>query len=132
MIAAGARAIAAADELAELQSREMGQPWSVSRPITEAVLYLLAASAVEALEYPFEKTLADSGEALDKTVQLRQPFGVAALITPWNFPLAVALSPLASLLATGHTVVWKPSERSPLSWVPLSRESTPRRWGGGG
>jgi succinate-semialdehyde dehydrogenase/glutarate-semialdehyde dehydrogenase len=115
LTAAGERALTVVDRLAELQSREMGQPWSVSRPITEAVLYCFAAAAAEALEYPFEKTLADSGEALGKTIQLRQPFGVAALITPWNFPLAVALSPLANLLATGHTVVWKPSERSPLS-----------------
>jgi succinate-semialdehyde dehydrogenase/glutarate-semialdehyde dehydrogenase len=46
---------------------------------------------------------------------LRVPFGVAALIVPWNFPLSIAADSLPALLVTGNTVVLKPSELAPLA-----------------
>jgi succinate-semialdehyde dehydrogenase/glutarate-semialdehyde dehydrogenase len=111
-----ARALAAVDELAELQCREMGQPWAVARPLAEQSLLGLHEALESACAYPFVSKL-DSGDAT--TEVLRLPRGVGALISPWNFPLPVALGGLGSLLAGGNTVVWKPSELSPLSAVRL-------------
>lgn len=112
---AAARAIAAADELAELQCREMGQPWAVCRPLTEQVLGAIAAAGQAALDYPFVTIISGDSNTLDFTEVRRVPFGVGGLITPWNFPIPVAIEGLSVLLAAGNTVVWKPSERAPFS-----------------
>jgi acyl-CoA reductase-like NAD-dependent aldehyde dehydrogenase len=116
--AAVASATPAADELAELQCREMGQPWSIARPLVDAVLGGLSAAMEAARAYPFATRLVGDDKA--GTDVLRLPRGVGGLITPWNFPLPVAMGGLAGLLAGGNTVVWKPSELSPLSAVRLA------------
>jgi aldehyde dehydrogenase (NAD+) len=46
---------------------------------------------------------------------LREPFGVALVIAPWNYPVQLALAPLIAAVAAGNTVVLKPSEMSPAS-----------------
>ena len=51
---------------------------------------------------------------------LREPLGVVALITPWNFPLAIPLWKAAPALAFGNTVVLKPSEQSPVMALLLA------------
>jgi aldehyde dehydrogenase (NAD+) len=51
----------------------------------------------------------------------REPLGVIAAITPWNFPVAVPVWKLAPALAYGNTVVWKPSELVPLTSIQLHR-----------
>jgi acyl-CoA reductase-like NAD-dependent aldehyde dehydrogenase len=43
---------------------------------------------------------------------VRQPYGVALIITPWNFPLILSIAPIAAALVTGNTVIFKPSEYS--------------------
>lgn len=53
------------------------------------------------------------------TMQFREPKGVIAAITPWNFPLTNAAIKIAPVLATGNTIVFKPSELSPLSALML-------------
>ena len=55
------------------------------------------------------------------TLQIREPMGVIAAITPWNFPLTNAVIKLAPILACGNTVVLKPSEVSPLSALMLAK-----------
>jgi succinate-semialdehyde dehydrogenase/glutarate-semialdehyde dehydrogenase len=50
---------------------------------------------------------------------LRQPLGVVALITPWNFPLVEASYKIAPALAAGNTVILKPAEQTPLSALRL-------------
>lgn len=50
---------------------------------------------------------------------LHEPIGVCALITPWNYPLLMAAGKLAPALAAGNSVVFKPSELTPLSAVAL-------------
>jgi aldehyde dehydrogenase (NAD+) len=55
----------------------------------------------------------------------KEPLGVCALIVPWNFPLLMAMWKIAPALATGNTVVIKPSEHTPLSlvrWFELVHE----------
>ena len=51
----------------------------------------------------------------------REPIGVCALITPWNFPFMIAAWKLAPALATGNTVILKPAEQTPLSALWLGR-----------
>ena len=56
-----------------------------------------------------------------KIVVLKQPIGVVAAITPWNFPIAMITRKIAPALAAGCTVVVKPSEETPLSALALAR-----------
>ncbi|HEX5782560.1 MAG TPA: aldehyde dehydrogenase family protein [Solirubrobacteraceae bacterium] len=51
----------------------------------------------------------------------REPLGVVALITPWNFPLTIASWKLAPALAAGNTVVLKPAELTPLTAIEFER-----------
>src|SRR5918999_114725 len=51
----------------------------------------------------------------------REPLGVVGLITPWNFPIAIASWKLGPALAAGNTVVLKPAELTPLTAVELER-----------
>lgn len=56
----------------------------------------------------------------NKRIQvIRQPIGVVAAITPWNFPLSMAARKLGPALATGCTVILRPSREAPLSSVAL-------------
>src|SRR5262249_5472894 len=52
---------------------------------------------------------------------VKEPYGVAGLIVPWNYPLLLLLWKLAPALAAGNTVVCKPSELTPLSTLRLMR-----------
>lgn len=105
------------DELAELECREMGKPVDVGRGFIAAGVAGLRASAQEAANYAFDSSSDDPDGG--RTQILRHPVGVAAVITPWNFPVTMVLAALGPLLASGNTVVIKPSERSPLSTVKL-------------
>ena len=55
------------------------------------------------------------------TMTFREPLGVVALITPWNFPLTIASWKLAPALAAGNTVVLKPAELTPLTALEFER-----------
>lgn len=57
---------------------------------------------------------------------LNEPYGVCALIIPWNFPLLLACWKLACALATGNTVLLKPSEYTPLSLIYFLEKVTER------
>lgn len=105
------------DELAELECCEMGKPVGIGRNFIAAGVAGLKASAQEALSYAFETSTNDPDGG--RTRVIRQPVGVAAVVTPWNFPVTMVLAALGPLLAAGNTVVVKPSERSPLSTVRL-------------
>lgn len=105
------------DELAELECREMGKPVGIGRSFIAAGVGGLKASAQEALTYAFDASTDDPDGG--RTRVIRQPVGVAAVVTPWNFPVTMVLGALGPLLAAGNTVVIKPSERSPLSTVRL-------------
>lgn len=59
--------------------------------------------------------------ANDVGVEHRKPYGPTALIVPWNYPVAIALRTLPAILIAGNTVVWKPSEKTPLSAFLLTR-----------
>jgi len=105
--------IANAEDLARLMTAENGKPLSESRG---EVAY--AASFVE---WFAEEAKRINGETLPqfdnnrRLLVLRQPIGVCAAITPWNFPLAMMTRKLGPALAAGCTVILKPAELTPLT-----------------
>lgn len=100
------------EELAELQTRENGKPLADSRGGVEAGIATIEQYA-ELGPLHRGRSLAGSHDAVD--VMIHEPRGVAALLAPWNDPVAIALGQLAACLVTGNTVVLKPSEKAPLS-----------------
>ncbi|MEK9967698.1 MAG: aldehyde dehydrogenase family protein [Ferrovibrio sp.] len=96
-------------ELARTMTQEMGAPitFATERQATVALFHF--EEVVRVLErYDFE-------EPMGVGVVRREPIGVCGLITPWNWPLNQVASKVAPALATGCTVVLKPSEVAPLS-----------------
>lgn len=99
----------AAEELADLVVREVG------KPLTEARAEV--ARSVAILRYYAQQVFDPTGAVHAPSVQgmlftSRRPLGVAGLITPWNFPLAIPLWKAAPALAFGNTVVLKPAPES--------------------
>ena len=116
------RAVAArvrehAEELAQLESRNVGKPISDARGEVGMVadVFDYYAGAPERL---LGDTIPVEG-GIDFT--FREPLGVVGLITPWNFPVAIASWKLGPALAAGNTVVLKPAELTPLTAVELER-----------
>jgi aldehyde dehydrogenase (NAD+) len=96
-------------EVARTMTLEMGAPitFATERQATVALFHLEEAARVLA-QYRFE-------ERMGNGIVRREPIGVCGLITPWNWPLNQVASKVAPALATGCTVVLKPSEIAPLS-----------------
>jgi len=105
------------EELALLEARNAGKPIGDARGeigmVVDTFRYYAAAP---------ERALGDTipvpgGVAMT----FREPLGVVALITPWNFPLTIASWKLAPALAAGNTVVLKPAELTPLTALEFER-----------
>jgi betaine-aldehyde dehydrogenase len=100
------------EELALIETRDVGKPLADSRGelgmIVDVVRYY--AGAVHALA---GQTIPVEAEGVALT--FREPIGVVALITPWNFPLNIANWKVAPALAAGNAVVLKPASLTPLS-----------------
>ena len=101
-------------ELARMMTLEMGAPitFATQRQATVALFHFEEAARVLA-NYSFE-------ERMGNGIIRREPIGVCGLITPWNWPLNQVASKTAPALATGCTVVLKPSEIAPLSAMLLA------------
>jgi acyl-CoA reductase-like NAD-dependent aldehyde dehydrogenase len=105
-----------ADELAALESGNVG------KPIKEAVA-LDIPSAAGTLDYYAGWANKSYGQTIPHSMMpvlnytVREPVGVVAAIVPWNFPLVIALWKVAPALATGNTVIVKPSTQTPLSML---------------
>ena len=99
-----------ADELALLETRDMGMAIGDSRWCVgnAAAVLRYYAGAVDKL---FGSTIPVDRDGIVLT--FREPIGVAALITPWNFPLNIANWKTAPAIAAGNTVVLKPASLSP-------------------
>jgi aldehyde dehydrogenase (NAD+) len=98
-----------ADELAAAITEEMGAPAALARDVHVPSGTHHLAIAIEVLR-GFAFT-----EQRGETLIAREPIGVAGLITPWNWPLNQIMCKVAPALATGCTVVLKPSEAAPFS-----------------
>jgi alpha-ketoglutaric semialdehyde dehydrogenase len=112
----GAELIARKEEIGRVLSREEGKP--LAEGIGEV------ARAGQFFQYHGAQTLMQMGETIDSVrpgidVEVRrEALGVIGIITPWNFPVAVAAWKIAPALAFGNAVVLKPSELVPASaWI---------------
>ena len=106
------------EELACLLTLEQGKPIKESR---NEIAY--GASFVEWFAEEAKRTYGDIIPAADhrkRMLVLKQPVGVVAAITPWNFPNAMITRKVAPALAAGCTVVLKPASKTPLSALALA------------
>ena len=114
-----AAAIAARhEELAQLVTREVGKPIGEARGEVGRCVMILRYYAGEAVRGIGDVIPAQVAGALQ--FSSHQPLGVVALITPWNFPVAIPMWKAAPALAFGNTVVLKPSEMSSQSAAVLA------------
>ncbi|MEK7318293.1 MAG: NAD-dependent succinate-semialdehyde dehydrogenase [Pseudomonadota bacterium] len=110
--------LANTDDLAYLMTREQGKPLSEAKGEI--------AYAASFIEWFAEEAKRVDGEVLatpaadKRLVTLRQPVGVCAAITPWNFPAAMITRKVAPALAAGCAIVIKPAELTPLSAFALA------------
>ena len=106
------------DDLAQLITAEGGKPLAEARG---EVIY--GASFVEWFAEEGKRTYGEtipSPTADKRLVVIKQPIGVCAAITPWNFPLAMITRKVAPALAAGCPVVVKPAEATPLTALALA------------
>jgi succinate-semialdehyde dehydrogenase/glutarate-semialdehyde dehydrogenase len=107
-----------AEDLAQLMTLEQGKPITESRG---EITY--GASFVEWFAEQAKRISGDllaSPNKANRMLVMRQPIGVCAAITPWNFPNAMITRKVAPALAAGCTVVLKPAEQTPLSALALA------------
>ncbi|MBY5545175.1 NAD-dependent succinate-semialdehyde dehydrogenase [Rhizobium leguminosarum] len=106
-----------ADDLAALLTAEQGKPLSEARG---EILY--AASFIQWFAEEAKRVYGDiiPAPTTDKRILVfKQPIGVCAAITPWNFPAAMITRKAAPALAAGCTMVVKPAEQTPLTALAL-------------
>ena len=110
--------MANADDLAAIMVTEQGKPLAEAKG---EVAY--GASFVEWFAEEAKRVYGDSIPTVwgDKRLfALKEPIGVCAAITPWNFPIAMITRKIAPALAAGCTVVAKPAEQTPLSALAIA------------
>lgn len=106
------------EDLAKILSAEQGKPLAEARG---EIKY--GASYIEWFAEEARRVYGDviPGHDTDKRIMvIRQPVGVVAIITPWNFPNAMIARKMAAALAAGCTVVIKPAEATPLSALAMA------------
>jgi aldehyde dehydrogenase (NAD+) len=101
---------ARADEFASTMTTEMGTPITFASRVQVPNPVGIARGVAEAVE---AGCLAES--EIGNSLVLREPIGVVAAITPWNFPLQQMVAKVVPALAAGNAVVLKPSELAPLT-----------------
>ena len=106
------------ESLAELMTREQGKPLAEARGEIAYAAGFIDWAAEEGKRL-YGETIPASAEN-KRLLVLRQPVGVTACITPWNFPAAMITRKLGPALAAGCTMVVKPAEQTPLSAIALA------------
>ncbi|MGW3511369.1 aldehyde dehydrogenase family protein [Streptomyces sp. NPDC000994] len=102
------------EEIAQVVTAELGAPIRIARSVHAQLPITVTAKTADLLSaYSFEERIGNS-------LIVRQPVGVVAAITPWNFPLHQVTSKVIPALAAGASVVLKPSELAPLSALLLA------------
>jgi betaine-aldehyde dehydrogenase/aminobutyraldehyde dehydrogenase len=107
-----------AGELAAIESANVGKPHSLAAeelPICSDELRFFAGAA-RTMQAPAAAEYAEGYTSLVR----REPIGIVGQITPWNYPLMMAIWKIAPALAGGNVVVLKPSEITPLSTLRLA------------
>lgn len=106
------------DDLAVLMTAEQGKPLAEARGEIQYAASFIEWFAEEAKRAYGE--IIPSPQADRRLMVLRQPVGVCAAITPWNFPAAMITRKAAPAMAAGCTIIIKPAEQTPLSALALA------------
>lgn len=109
--------IANREELALLDTLDMGKPISASLSVDVNS----AANSLRWFGEAIDKVYDEIAPTADNTLAMitREPIGVVGAIVPWNYPILMACWKIAPALASGNSVVLKPSEKSPLTALRL-------------
>jgi succinate-semialdehyde dehydrogenase / glutarate-semialdehyde dehydrogenase len=113
--------LASQEDLAQLMTCEQGKPLAEAR---SEVVY--GAAFVEWFAEEAKRTYGDAipqSQADRRLLVIKQPIGVCAAITPWNFPIAMITRKVAPALAAGCVVVLKPAEQTPFCALALAELS---------
>lgn len=105
------------EEIAYLMSLEMGKSLTDSRAEVTYAAEFFRWYSEEAVRVGGELRMSPTGA--NRILTFKKPFGVALLLTPWNFPAAMATRKLGPALAAGCSVVLKPAEDTPLTALLL-------------
>ncbi|MDM4765381.1 aldehyde dehydrogenase [Pelomonas sp. SE-A7] len=106
------------DELALLETLDVGKPIQYSLSVDVASAAHCIRWYAEAIDKVYDE-IAPTGPNALALIQ-REPMGVIGVIVPWNYPMLMAAWKLGPALATGNSVVLKPSEKSPLTALRLA------------
>jgi succinate-semialdehyde dehydrogenase / glutarate-semialdehyde dehydrogenase len=109
---------ARAESIARLMSLENGKSLRDARGEVTYAAEFFRWYAEEAVRV--EGTVMRAPSGANRIVTVRQPIGVSLLVTPWNFPAAMATRKIGPALAAGCTVVLKPAEDTPLTALALA------------
>ncbi|MEM7293929.1 MAG: aldehyde dehydrogenase family protein, partial [Pseudomonadota bacterium] len=118
LMAIGNEMIARSAELGELLSREEGKPLAEGKGEVYRAGQFFQYYAAEAL-----RQIGDTADSVRPNIEIdvrREPMGVVAIVSPWNFPTATASWKIAPALAFGNAVIWKPANVTPASAVALT------------
>ena len=119
LMAIGTELMARADEIGTLLSREEGKPRAEGRGEVYRAGQFFTYFAGEAL-----RMIGDRAESVRPGIEIdvrREPVGVVAIVSPWNFPVATPAWKIAPALAFGNAVVWKPANLTPSSAAALAQ-----------
>ena len=107
-----------AEDLAQILTAEQGKPLAESRGEVNYGASFIEWFAEEAKRVYGEVIPATSNDR--KLLVIKQPIGVTAAITPWNFPIAMITRKASPALAAGCSMIIKPAEQTPLSAIALA------------
>jgi len=116
--AIGEELMARSAELGELLSREEGKPLAEGKGEIYRAGQFFTYYAAECL-----RQLGQNADSVRPNIEIdvrREPVGVIAVISPWNFPTATAAWKIAPALCYGNAVIWKPANLTPASAVALT------------
>ena len=115
----GNELIANCEELGTLLAREEGKPQAEGKGEVYRSGQFFTYYAAEVL-----RQIGDNADSVRDGIEVdvrREPVGIVAVISPWNFPMATAVWKIAPALAFGNAVIWKPANIVPASAVALTR-----------
>ena len=107
------------EEVAATITAEMGKPLAEARGEAAYAAEFLRWFSEEAVRAEGEYAIAPGGAA--RILVLPQPVGISVLVTPWNFPAAMATRKLGPALAAGCTAIVKPATETPLTTLLIAR-----------
>ncbi|MCK6426089.1 MAG: aldehyde dehydrogenase [Burkholderiaceae bacterium] len=110
--------LAARDELALLETLDMGKPIQFARTVDVPATARCIQWYAEAIDKVYDEIAPTGPNAL--ALIAREAMGVIGCIVPWNYPMIMAAWKLGPALATGNSVVLKPSEKSPYTALRLA------------